>query len=289
MSFTDVSAERAAVKAISEVNETLENRVAARTLELEDALGEAERANASKSRFVAAASHDLLQPLSAAKLYIGGLQSEIAPPALRERLTKAGNALVSVERILEALLDISKLDAGLAALDISTIHLGDMLSQLEDEIRPVAQQNGLDLRVVPTASMVRSDTTYLRRILQNLAWNAIRYTETGKVLIGVRRRRGLVRIQVCDSGPGIPEDQHEKVFAEFHRLNASASPSDGMGLGLAIVERACRLLQHPLHLRSVVGRAPVSRSMSRSEPRSRRGAPLPASRAARRSTITSPC
>jgi len=254
MSFSDVSAERAAVKAISEVNETLENRVAARTLELEDALGEAERANASKSRFVAAASHDLLQPLSAAKLYIGALESEIATPALRERLTKAGNALVSVERILEALLDISKLDAGLAALDVSTIHLDDMLSQLEDEIRPVAQHNGLDLRVVPTDAVVRSDHTYLRRILQNLAWNAIRYTETGKVLIGVRRRRGLVRIQVCDSGPGIPEDQHEKVFAEFHRLNASASPSDGMGLGLAIVERACRLLQHPLHLRSIVGK-----------------------------------
>jgi signal transduction histidine kinase/CheY-like chemotaxis protein len=254
MSFSDVSAERAAVKTMSRVNETLERRVTERTLELEDALGEAERANASKSRFVAAASHDLLQPLSAAKLYVGGLVDTIETPELRARLTKAGNALNSVERILDALLDISKLDSGLAAVDVTTIHLGDLIAQLADELRPVAERRGLDLRVVATNAAVKSDSTYLRRILQNLAMNAIRYTDTGKVLIGVRRHAGHVRIQVCDTGPGIPEDQHEKIFMEFQRLDASANPSDGMGLGLAIVERACRLLQHPLHLRSIPGR-----------------------------------
>lgn len=254
ISFTDVSAERAAVRAISQVNETLEQRVAARTLELEDALSEAERANASKSRFVAAASHDLLQPLSAAKLYVASLETELDDPELTERLSKAGNALVSVEGILAALLDISKLDSGQAAVDISTICLRDILTQLNDELEPLAQQKGLDFRLVCSEALVESDASYLRRILQNLASNAIRYTPHGKVLIGVRHSANSVRVEVRDTGPGIPEDEQERVFHEFHRLNASASPSDGMGLGLAIVERACRLLKHPLHLESRFGK-----------------------------------
>ena len=253
ISFTDVTAERAAVRAISQVNETLEQRVAERTLELEDALAEAGRANASKSRFVAAASHDLLQPLSAAKLFVSSLEDELDRPELKERLTKAGNALVSVERILGALLDISKLDSGLAALDLSSISLGDMLNQLGDELRPMARHKGLDFRLVTSSAVVLSDASYLRRILQNLASNAIRYTESGRVLIGVRHRKSSVRVEIWDTGPGIPEDDQERVFDEFHRLNAAASPSEGMGLGLAIVERACRLLQHPLHLNSRLG------------------------------------
>ncbi|WP_350333127.1 hybrid sensor histidine kinase/response regulator [Coralliovum pocilloporae] len=254
ISFTDVSAERAAVRAISQVNEMLEQRVAERTLDLEDALSEAERANASKSRFVAAASHDLLQPLSAAKLYVASLETDLESPDLKERLSKAGNALVSVESILSALLDISKLDSGLASVDISTINLNDMLAQIHDELEPLARQSGLEFRVVPCRALVDSDASYLRRILQNLASNAIRYTEHGKVLIGVRHRKSTVRLEVWDTGPGIPEDQQDKVFDEFHRLNASASPSEGMGLGLAIVDRACRLLNQPLQLTSHVGR-----------------------------------
>uniref|UniRef100_UPI00356AF602 hybrid sensor histidine kinase/response regulator n=1 Tax=Shimia sp. TaxID=1954381 RepID=UPI00356AF602 len=253
ISFTDVSSERAAVRAIARVNETLEQRVAERTLELEDALSEAERANASKSRFVAAASHDLLQPLSAAKLYVASLENDLDAPELRERVAKAGNALVSVERILGALLDISKLDSGQASVDLSTISLKDMLTQLSDELEPLAERKGLEFRLVNSDAMVKSDASYLRRILQNLASNAIRYTETGKVLIGVRHNKSTVRVEVWDTGPGIPEGQQEKVFDEFHRLNAAASPSEGMGLGLAIVERACRLLQHPLQLTSQPG------------------------------------
>lgn len=254
ISFTDVSAERAAVRAISEVNETLEQRVAERTLELEDALSEAERANASKSRFVAAASHDLLQPLSAAKLFIGSLESEIERADLKERLDKANNALVSVEQILSALLDISKLDSGLASVDRSTINLGDLLSQLRDELEPLARQKGLSFRTFGRNIRVESDASYLRRILQNLASNAVRYTETGGVLVGLRQGKSGVRIEVWDTGPGIAPEHQERVFDEFHRLNATANPTDGMGLGLAIVDRACRLLKHPLHLRSRVGR-----------------------------------
>ncbi|WP_264214589.1 hybrid sensor histidine kinase/response regulator [Leisingera thetidis] len=254
ISFTDVTAERAAVRTISQVNETLEQRVAERTLELEDALSEAERANASKSRFVAAASHDLLQPLSAAKLYVGSLENDLRDAGLRDRAGKAGNALVAVERILGALLDISKLDSGLAAIDLTPISLGALLDQLKDELEPVARLKGLDFRVVRSSAVVESDAAYLRRILQNLASNAVRYTTCGKVLIGVRRRRGRVLLEVRDTGPGIAPEHQDSVFQEFQRLNAKASPADGMGLGLAIVERACRLLKHPLDLASEVGR-----------------------------------
>ena len=254
ISFTDVSAERAAVRAIARVNETLEQRVAERTLELEDARAEAERANASKSRFVAAASHDLLQPLSAAKLYVASLENDLENPEWKERLSKAGNALISVEHILGALLDISKLDSGQAMVDFSTIRLKDMLNQLNDELQPLALSKGLGFRLVGCDALVESDAAYLRRILQNLASNAIRYTDSGKVLIGVRHNKSTVRVEIWDTGPGIPEDQQDKVFDEFHRLNVTTRPSEGLGLGLAIVDRACRLLKHPLHLTSHPGR-----------------------------------
>ena len=254
ISFTDVSAERAAVRAISEVNETLEQRVTERTLELEDALSEAERANASKSRFVAAASHDLLQPLSAAKLFVASLESEIREPELAERISKANNALMSVETILNALLDISKLDSGRAALHVGPVSLDRLLDQLRDELKPLAEKKGLSFRMVSTRAAVDSDASYLRRILQNLISNAIRYTEKGKVLVGVRKRQGRLFVEILDTGPGIPEHERGRIFDEFQRLNASVSAADGMGLGLAIVERACRLLRHPLHLHSVVGK-----------------------------------
>lgn len=254
ISFTDVTAERAAVQAIRDANESLEARVTERTLELEDALAVAERANASKSRFVAAASHDLLQPLSAAKLYLSSVGDDALEPNTRAVLDKAGSALASVENILEALLDISKLDSGKAAIHITEVPLGLLLSRLRDELDPIARQKGLDLRIVPTRAVVRSDATYLRRILQNLIANAVRYTEAGKVVVGVRARRDGVRVEVWDTGPGIPEDQQEAIFGEFKRLHDPASAAEGMGLGLAIVERACGLLNHPLELRSEVGR-----------------------------------
>jgi len=257
ISFTDVTAERAAIRAISEANETLERRVMERTLDLEDALSEAERANASKSRFVAAASHDLLQPLSAAKLYIASLDADFLDPQPRAIVSKATNALQSVENILAALLDISKLDSGQANVLVSTVSLDMLLNQLFDELGPTATAKGLDFRVVRTGVQVSSDATYLRRILQNLMSNAIRYTEQGRVLVGARAIPNAVRIEVWDTGPGIAEDEQDLIFGEFQRLNATASAADGMGLGLAIVERACALLKHPLQLRSNVGKGTV--------------------------------
>jgi signal transduction histidine kinase/CheY-like chemotaxis protein len=254
MSFTDVTAERAAIEALSRANETLEARVMERTLELEDALANAERANASRSRFVAAASHDLLQPLSAAKLFIASVEDDTLAPSAQAALDKAQNALLSVEGILGALLDISKLESGRAAVSVGPVRLDRLLGQLNDEFGAIAAAKGLQLHVVPSRAVVTSDPAYLRRILQNLIGNAIRYTDRGRVLVGARRRGGMVRIEVRDTGPGIPEAEQDNIFKEFHRLNARASASEGMGLGLAIVERACALLGHPLGLTSEIGR-----------------------------------
>lgn len=254
-SFTDVSIERRAIAALSRANETLEARVAARTLELEDALANAERANATRSRFVAAASHDLLQPLSAAKLFLASMEDEPLGPRGEDALGKARSALESVETILEALLDISRLESGRLAVSIGAVPLGPMLERLGSEFTPVALAKGLRLRILPTDRVVLSDATYLRRILQNLIANALRYTETGGVVVGLRPAGpGAVRVEVLDTGPGIPAQEHANIFREFHRLNARASASTGLGLGLAIVERAAALLGHEIRLHSRMGR-----------------------------------
>jgi signal transduction histidine kinase/ActR/RegA family two-component response regulator len=253
ISFTDVTAEREAKRALEAANESLEQRVLDRTLALEDALAAAERANASKSRFVAAASHDLLQPLSAAKLFLASLESTDVRPEVGVALGRVRSAFESVESILGALLDISRLDSGEDAISLSTIPLDALFARLGVEFRAMARQKRLELRVVPCSLMVRSDATYLRRIVQNLVANAVRYTREGKVLLGARRLPGAVRIEVWDTGPGIPAAERETVFREFQRLAGSES-SGGIGLGLTIVERACTLLRHPLELVSVEGR-----------------------------------
>lgn len=254
VSFTDITAERMARAALAAVNETLEARVMERTLELADALADAERANASRARFVAAASHDLLQPLSAAKLFIGSIEAEQLAPFAREAVTKAQNALDSVEGILGALLDISKLESGRLAVNPAPVRLDRILNPLREEFAALAAAKGLRLTVMPCSAMVISDPAYLRRILQNLIGNAVRYTREGRVLVGARRRGGMIRIEVRDTGPGIAEEDQDAIFREFHRLDAPASASEGMGLGLAIVERACAALGHPLGLQSDLGR-----------------------------------
>ena len=224
-----------------------------RTLELEDALSQAERANASRARFVAAASHDLLQPLSAAKLYLASLSDEIESGSSARTLDKAQSALGSVEAILGALLDISRLESGNASVTVEAIALGPLFRQLRDEFTPLAALKGLELVIRPVEASVLSDRAYLRRILQNLISNAIRYTEKGRVFVGLRRRGPLWVAEVRDSGPGIAEPDQDLIFQEFHRVNGKASASEGMGLGLAIVERAASLLGHPLSLRSAPG------------------------------------
>ncbi len=179
MSFTDVTRERMAIYAMLRANATLEARVAARTEDLAAALAEAERANSARVRFVAAASHDLLQPLSAAKLFLAAARDDTGP-ARNGALEKAHKSLASVEGILGALLDISRLEAGGAAVETAPVPLGLLLAQLTDEFAPVAARKGLCLEILPCSLTVWSDPTYLRRILQNLISNAIRYTARGR-------------------------------------------------------------------------------------------------------------
>ncbi len=253
ISFTDVTSEREAARALSKMNETLERGVIARTEELGEALAEAERANASKSRFVAAASHDLLQPLSAAKLFMSSLSDRLQDPDALGVLGKAENALLGVENIIEALLDISKLDAGKAAFDMQPVPLSAILSPLRDELTPMARAKGLDLTIIDSSLSVVSDPGYLRRIVQNLIANAVKYTHEGRVIVGVRRNGASARVEVWDTGPGIAETDRQTIFQEFERLNQPTT-SDGLGLGLAIVERAARGLGHDLSMWSSVGR-----------------------------------
>lgn len=259
ISFTDVTAERNAINAVYAMNETLEQRVNARTAELSDARDLAERANVSKSRFVAAVSHDLLQPLNAAKLFIASLNETDQPPQARELTERINNAFGSVETILGALLDITKLDTGNLSVELTTFPLGTMLRSVRDQFRHSAGAKGLQLTVRATDVVVRSDHTYLLRIVQNLVANAIRYTRGGGVLVGTRRRGDMVQIEVWDTGIGISEDHRAEIFKEFKRLDGSGRAEPGMGLGLAIVERACSLLHHDLSFRSVPGKGSVFR------------------------------
>lgn len=252
ISFTDVTAERESARALYEMNEFLERRVQDRTKELGVALAEAERANASKSRFVAAASHDLLQPLSAAKLFISSLADKVPDPEAQEVIAKTETALFGVEQIIEALLDISKLDAGKATFNTQPLKLSDIFSPLRNELTPIAAKKGIELRILYSSLSVKSDPGYLRRIIQNLLSNAIRYTDTGRVILGVRRSGKSARIEVWDTGCGIAENDQQTVFQEFERINPTNSDG-GLGLGLAIVERACKGLEHELGLWSEPG------------------------------------
>ncbi|ARE40777.1 Sensor histidine kinase/response regulator [Rhodovulum sp. P5] len=254
ISFNDVTARRQAAEALQDAKAFLEQRVMERTLELEDALAEAERANASKSRFVAAASHDLLQPLSAAKLYVSSITDDLEKPAHAEVLRRTERALESVEDIIGALLDISTLDSGQVSIDLAPVDVTDLFAHIHAEFAAHADLKGLDLRIRPRPAFIRTDARYIRRILQNLVANAVRYTERGSVLVGARRRGRSLRLEVWDTGPGIAEEDQDTIFREFQRLNARASASEGMGLGLAIVERACARLGHPLGLWSQPGR-----------------------------------
>lgn len=254
ISCTDVTAEREAAQKLYELNEILEQRVMERTLELEDALSAAERANASKSRFVAAASHDLLQPLSAAKLFMASLSDKIDTPNEQAVLAKAETALGAAEQIIDALLNISKLESDGLSFDIRAVALREIFDPLRDEMEMLAARKGLVLRIVDSSLVVDSDPSYLRRIVQNLLTNAIRYTDTGRVVVGARRNGDSVRIEVWDTGPGIAEENQNLIFEEFRRLDTKASNNDGLGLGLAIVERACARLGHPLGLWSELGR-----------------------------------
>jgi signal transduction histidine kinase/CheY-like chemotaxis protein len=214
-----------------------------------------ELANLAKSRFLAAASHDLRQPLHALNLFLDQLRSE-TDLVERSRLdAQIDTAVAAMNELFNSLLDISKLDAGVLALSISEFPVDHLLKRIETTFAATARENGLRLSVVSSRAWVRSDFILLERILLNLVSNAVRYTERGGVVVGCRGSNGRLRIDVCDSGIGIPEDQRRNIFGEFYQLDGGAKDrSGGLGLGLAIVDRLGGLLDHPIELTSSVGR-----------------------------------
>src|SRR5216683_3385275 len=269
--LTDITPSVAAAEALSRANENLERRVLERTMELEHLNAElakaksaAEAANLSKTSFLAAASHDIVQPLNAARLYVTSLVERFAPippsPAggggkgggEAQLVAKVDASLEAVEDILSALLEISRLDAGAMKPEIASFRVNELLLRLQSDFAPLARSQGLDLIFVPCSLSIRSDRRLLRRLLQNLVSNAVKYTLTGRVLVGCRRRGGLLRIDVYDTGIGIPPDKRRAVFVEFHRLDQGAKVARGIGLGLSIVERIARVLDHPIDLVSQV-------------------------------------
>ncbi len=253
--YTDISAFRRVEADLTTANETLEARVDSRTRALRAATEEAERANEAKTRFLAAISHDLLQPLNAAHLFTHALGQQLQQPEHRAAVQNISSALTSTEALLSGLLDLSRLDAGGLSPRVRGFAAAELMDTLTTEFGVMARERGLVLASVRSSLWLTSDPQLLRRVLQNFVANALRYTRSGSVLIGIRRRPDAVEIQVGDSGPGIAEEDRTRIFEEFQRLPAArAAAPEGLGLGLAIASRITTLLGHTITLTSVPGR-----------------------------------
>ncbi|CAM5481698.1 histidine kinase OS=Afipia felis OX=1035 GN=rpfC_2 PE=3 SV=1 [Afipia felis] len=255
ITFSDITSSFEAAEALERANATLERRVRERTEELtrlnnELALAKtiADEANISKTRFLAAASHDILQPLNAARLYVTSLVERQSGGENARLVDNIDKSLEAIEEILGALLDISRLDAGAMTPSISSFRMSDLMRSLQVEFMPMAKEKNLELVFVPSTLAVKSDRVLLRRLLQNLISNAIKYTPTGKVLVGCRARGANLQISIHDTGLGIPQHKRGEIFKEFHRLDQGARIARGLGLGLSIVERIARVLEHHISI-----------------------------------------
>ena len=243
---------------LQQLNDELERRVSERTEELREARDAAQAANLSKDKYLAAASHDLLQPLNAARLLISTLRERPLAVAEKGLVERTHQALESAEDLLTDLLDISRLDQAAIKPDIDLYRLDEILAPLASEFQPVAQAAGLGLSLRCGQFAVRTDLRLLTRILRNLLSNACRYTEQGRILLGARRRGEHLRIEVWDTGRGIAADQLQAIFLEFNQLEVGrAAERKGVGLGLAIVERIARILDSCVQVRSTPGRGSV--------------------------------
>ncbi|HEV2441785.1 MAG TPA: ATP-binding protein [Steroidobacteraceae bacterium] len=233
-------------------------RIARGTQALEAARTEAEQANRSKTSFVAAAVHDLMQPLNAARMFVDAARARLTSSDDGEVLSGIDSALEAEDEILSTLLDISRLESGTFEVHERDFAVGALLETLGREFGILARARGIELRVVHCSALIHSDEALLRRILQNYLSNAVRYCRRGRVLMGCRRTGGALRIEVWDTGPGIAPEHHRRIFLEFQRLDTDAHASEpGAGLGLAIVERIARRLGYRIGLRSWVGRGSV--------------------------------
>ncbi len=260
ITFSDVTPSFEAAEALERANATLEKRVRDRTeeltrlnSELAQAKSTAEDANISKTRFLAAASHDILQPLNAARLYVTSLVERQDGGEDSRLVENIDDSLEAIEEILGALLDISRLDAGAMTPSITRFRMGDLMRSLEIEFAPIARAKGLKLTFVPCSLPVESDRALLRRLLQNFISNAIKYTPRGRVLVGCRRHGQSLQIGIYDTGVGIPPQKRGEIFKEFHRLEQGARIARGLGLGLSIVERLARVLNHGIALGANAG------------------------------------
>ena len=238
------------------ITEDLEYRVQQRTQELEIlnqalqlAREQAEHQARSKSRFLAAVGHDLMQPLSAARLFSSALKESTSDPQSAQFAEHIERALSTAEYLLTDLLDVSRLESGKLDTKVTDVLLADVLQPLASEFEILAKHQGIDFRVIETSHRITTDAKLLRRTLQNFLTNAFRYNPKGSVLLGVRRDQDKIRIEVWDNGPGIPIAQQKRIFEEFTRLD-DCSGDSGLGLGLAIARGICRVLDHPIELRS---------------------------------------
>lgn len=272
----DITERKRAQERLEILNQELEARVVARTHELTDlntalkkqiderahierelvlARDAAEAANHSKDSYLAAASHDLLQPMNAARLLVSTLQERALSDPDALLVNRIHLALEGAEELLTDLLDIAKLDRSAIEPTWEEFDIAELVRSLQSEFEPVAEAANLELRVRLSGYAVRSDFRLLSRILRNFLSNALRYTETGGVHLGCRKRGDKLVIEVRDTGPGIPQDKLEEVFLEFRQLQSHPrGDRKGVGLGLAIVERIARILDHPVHVRSQCGR-----------------------------------
>jgi Na+/proline symporter/signal transduction histidine kinase len=261
ITFNDATESVRAAETLQKSNEELERRVVQRTMELTRlndelavAKAAAESANLGKTRFIAAASHDILQPLNAARLFTSSLVERLKRSNDGALARNVDSSLEAVEEILTALLDISRLDAGAMLPELSIFRIDDLMETLSTEYAPAASKKNLVLKAMPCGATVETDRKLLRRVMQNFISNAIKYTKSGRILMGSRRKGRTLRIEIHDTGIGIPDSKRELVFQEFQRLGDDGGSATGLGLGLSIVERVARILGSDITLRTTPGK-----------------------------------
>ncbi|MCH1919251.1 hybrid sensor histidine kinase/response regulator [Shewanella sp. A3A] len=266
MTFTDITQYREQQKALQASNENLEARVRERTYELAllnsqllEAKSQEEMANASKSRFLAAVGHDLMQPLNAARLFTASLnQHPNVPPDVQQTLSHINGSLKNAGELLTDLLDISRLDSGKVDVKRRDFSISEILATMAVEFEAMSKDYSISFAVVPCEVTVNSDPSLLRRVIQNFLTNAFRYAKGGKVLLGCRHRHDSIEIQVLDTGCGIEADKLKAIFQEFKRIdNPHSKSANGLGLGLAIAERISKVLDHEIKVHSIHGRGSV--------------------------------
>ena len=236
-------------------SEELQNEVASRTVDLQKAKEEAERSNLAKSKFLAAASHDLRQPLQALSLYTGVLAVKVRDPEVIPVVENITKGIQVVRDMLTTLLDVSRLDAGVILPEVTRFPISDIFTELDNEFQKQAQDKGVSFRICRSSLLAESDPVLLGRILRNLVSNAIHYTNEGKVLVGCRRHGRVFRVEVYDTGIGISADQIEEIFEDFHQVgNVARNRRLGLGLGLAIARGMAELLGHRLLVTSLPGK-----------------------------------